>query len=42
LNVPDLVWRKQLFRMKSKLLHRINEPWGTPRITEIAITYENH
>ena len=42
LDVPDLVWRKQLFRMKGKLLHRINEPWGTPRITEINITYENH
>jgi predicted nucleic acid-binding Zn ribbon protein len=42
LDVPDLVWRKQLFRMKAKLLHRINEPWGTPRITEISITYENH
>ena len=22
LNVPDLIWRKQLFRMKDKLLHR--------------------
>ena len=43
LDVPDLVWRKQLFKMKGKLLHRINEPWGSPRITEIAITtYENH
>jgi predicted nucleic acid-binding Zn ribbon protein len=42
LDVPDLVWRKQLFRMKGKLLQRINELWGTPRITEIAISYENH
>jgi len=42
LDVPSLVWRKQLMRMKSKLLVRINEPWGTTRITEIAITYENH
>ena len=42
LDVPDQVWRKQLFRMKKKLLQRINEPWGAPRITEIAITYENH
>ena len=42
LDVPDRVWRQQLFRMKSHLLGRINEPWGTARITEIAITYENH
>lgn len=42
LDVPDLIWRKQLMRMKPKLLERINEPWGTPRITEIAIRYENH
>ena len=42
LDVPDRVWQKQLFRMKKQLLSRINEPWGTPRITEIAITYENH
>lgn len=42
MDVPDQVWRRQLFRMKGTLLHRINEPWGTPRITEIAITYENH
>ena len=42
LDVPDLIWRKQLFRMKGKLLHRINEPWSAQRITEIAITYENH
>jgi predicted nucleic acid-binding Zn ribbon protein len=41
LDVPDLVWRKQLFQMKGKLLHRMNEPWGAQRITEIAITYEN-
>ena len=42
LDVPDLTWRKQLFKMKPKLLERMNEPWGTQRITEIAITYENH
>ena len=42
MDVPDLVWRKQLFRMKNKLLQKINELWGTQRITEIAITYENH
>ena len=42
LDVPDLTWRKQLRHMKGKLLHRINEVWGTQRITEIAFTYENH
>jgi len=42
LEVPDLIWRRQLFRMKRQLLQRINEPWGAARITEIAITYENH
>jgi predicted nucleic acid-binding Zn ribbon protein len=42
LDVPDVVWRKQLYRMKGKLLHRINELWSTQHITEIAITYENH
>jgi predicted nucleic acid-binding Zn ribbon protein len=34
-DVPDKIWRKQLSRMKPKLLARINELWGTPRITEI-------
>jgi len=42
MNVPDLVWRKQLYRIKPKLLYRINELWNTQRITEVAITYENH
>src|SRR5436190_1416997 len=42
INVPDLVWRKQLARMKGQLLRKINEPWGSQRITEIAFTYENH
>src|SRR5262245_44915471 len=41
INVPDLVWRRQLFRMKRLLLERVNEPWGNSRITEIAFTYEN-
>jgi predicted nucleic acid-binding Zn ribbon protein len=41
-DVPDRIWRKQLYRMKGKLLHRINEPWSAQRITEIAFTYENH
>lgn len=40
-NVPDLVWRKQLIRMKPQLLARMNEPWAIPWIQEIAFTYEN-
>src|SRR5262245_28730630 len=42
LNVPDLIWRKQLMRMKRQLLKKMNEPWENGRITEIAFTYENH
>ena len=41
LNVPDQIWRKQLIRMKSQILSKLNEPWGSARITEIAFTYEN-
>ena len=41
-DVPDLVWRKELMKMKGQLLSRMNEPWGTQRIKEIAFTYENH
>ncbi|HEY2379812.1 MAG TPA: DUF721 domain-containing protein [Terriglobia bacterium] len=40
-NVPDLVWRKQLIRMKPQLLARMNEPWANPWIQEIAFTHEN-
>jgi predicted nucleic acid-binding Zn ribbon protein len=40
-NVPDQVWRKQLIKMRPQLLKRLNEPWPTPLITEIAFTYEN-
>ena len=40
-NVPDLVWRKQLVKMTPQLLARMNEPWATPWIQEIAFTYEN-
>ena len=42
INVPDLVWRKQLARMKGQLLRKINELWESQRITEIAFTHENH
>jgi predicted nucleic acid-binding Zn ribbon protein len=41
LNVPDLIWRKQLMRMKRQLLQKMNELWGGRKITEIALTYEN-
>jgi predicted nucleic acid-binding Zn ribbon protein len=40
-NVPDLMWRKQLIRMRPQLLAKLNEPWATPWIKEIAFTYEN-
>ena len=40
-NVPDLVWRKQLIKMTPQLLARMNEPWATPWVREIAFTYEN-
>lgn len=40
-NVPDLVWRKQLVKMTPQLLARMNEPWATPWIREISFTYEN-
>jgi predicted nucleic acid-binding Zn ribbon protein len=40
-NVPDLIWRKQLIRMTPQLLARMNEPWATPWIQEIAFTHEN-
>jgi predicted nucleic acid-binding Zn ribbon protein len=41
LNVPDQTWRKQLVKMKPQLLARLNAPWGTQLISEIAFTYEN-
>lgn len=41
INVPDLIWRKQLVKMRPELLRRMNEPWPSPWITEIAFTYEN-
>lgn len=40
-NVPDLIWRKQLIGMKGQLLARMNEPWTTSWIKDIAFTYEN-
>ena len=41
INVPDQIWRKQLIKMRPQLLKKINEPWATPWIKEIAFTYEN-
>ena len=40
-NVPDQIWRKQLIKMKPELLARMNAPWATPWIKEIAFTHEN-
>jgi predicted nucleic acid-binding Zn ribbon protein len=40
-NVPDLIWRKQLMKMKAELLSKMNQPWPSPWITEIVFTYEN-
>jgi predicted nucleic acid-binding Zn ribbon protein len=41
LNVPDQMWRRQLIKMRPELLRRMNDPWPSPWITEIAFTYEN-
>jgi predicted nucleic acid-binding Zn ribbon protein len=41
INVPDQIWRRQLYRMRPQLLLKINEPWATPWIKEIVFTYEN-
>ena len=41
INVPDQIWRKQLIKMRPELMQRMNEPWATPWIKEIAFTYEN-
>jgi len=41
INVPDKIWRRQLFAMRPQLLEKLNAPWATPWIKEIAFTYEN-
>ena len=41
INVPDKIWRKQLIRMRPQLLSKLNQPWATPWIKEIAFTHEN-
>ena len=41
LNVPDPQWRRQLARMKRRILQKINEPWGSGRFTEVEFTCEN-
>ena len=40
-NVPDQIWRKQLIKMRPQLLAKMNAPWATPWIKEIAFTNEN-
>jgi predicted nucleic acid-binding Zn ribbon protein len=42
INVPDKVWRKELLKMKGRLLAKLNEPWPSPLITEIAFTHEDY
>ncbi len=42
INVPDLIWRRQLLRMKGEILKKLNEPWPSPFITGIAFTHENY
>lgn len=42
INVPDLIWRRQLLKMKRQLLQKLNEPWPSPFITEIAFTHEDY
>lgn len=42
LNVPDKVWRRQLIKMKGVLLARMNEPWSSPVVTDIAFTHEDY
>ena len=42
LNVPDKIWRRQLLKMKGRLLARMNEPWASPIITDIAFTHEDY
>jgi len=42
INVPDLIWRKELIGMKGMLLAKLNEPWPSPFITEIAFTHEDY
>jgi predicted nucleic acid-binding Zn ribbon protein len=42
LNVPDKIWRRQLIKMKGRLLSRMNEPWASPIITDIAFTHEDY
>ena len=41
INVPDQTWRKQLHTMRPQLLAKMNEPWPTAWIKEIAFTYED-
>jgi predicted nucleic acid-binding Zn ribbon protein len=40
INVPDQIWRRQLMKMRTQLLMKLNEPWPARLITEIEFTYE--
>lgn len=42
MNVPDQIWRRQLLKMKGTLLAKLNEPWPSPFITDIAFTHEDY
>jgi len=43
LHVTDRTWQRELFRMRQHLLRKVNEPWPTPWIKEIAfVHHENH
>jgi predicted nucleic acid-binding Zn ribbon protein len=42
INVPDQTWRRQLLRMKGVLLAKINEPWSSKLVTDIAFTHEDY
>jgi Protein of unknown function (DUF721). len=35
LNVPDLIWRKQLMHMKRQLLQKMNELWGGGKLRRL-------
>jgi predicted nucleic acid-binding Zn ribbon protein len=41
IQVPDLVWRKQLMKMRPQLLAKLNAPWSMPWIKEIFFKNEN-
>lgn len=42
LNVPDLNWRRELFRTKHQILKNIKAAWPSSGIKDILFTYEDH